>query len=1072
MLSGVPATSTSFKSTAVISFAKGYTPDSGGNSSPAGGFSPAQMRSAYGASSISFAGTSGDGTGETIAIIDAYDDPNAASDLTAFDNYYGLSNSFTFEKLSQNGSATSLPGTDPGGPNNANGTWEEEESLDIEWSHVMAPKANIILYEANNPGTLYTALQTANANPAVNVISMSFGSGQTSSEGSQNATYFSQPGITYVASTGDAGTPAGSPATLVNVVAVGGTALTAPSGRYSSESGWSDGGGGVDQYITDAQPSYQTFTVKAKSTTERTTPDVSIDASPNTGVPIYDTWDFGSSTPWVPGVEGGTSLAAPMFAGLVAVADQGRALNGLGSLGGFKAGATSDAYTLPRLYQLSAANFHDVTTGNNGLAAGVGYDLVTGIGTPIANLLVPDLAGAGTITGRAFVDNSGNGVYGGSDTPVAGATVYLDLNNDGTQDNNEPSATTNAQGIYTFTDEPAGGTIRLTSAAPTGDTLTSASSGSIVYGATDTINFTYQSQAASKLVFAQQPATTNQGATMSPITVDVDTAVGSVVPTDSSTVTLTLSSGTFSTGLNTVTATAVNGVATFNSLAIVASGTYTLTASDGSLTSAVSSSFNITKPTPTLTWAAPASITYGTALSSTQLDATASVPGTFSYSPAAGTVPPAGQNETLSVVFTPNDTADYQTASGTTTITVNPGPITLTGSELYLKRYASTSDDLDVWDSTSDTGSPSQVLSFSSITSLTLTAGAAADSFTADFSSGSVAPYEGLTVKGIGAAANNSLEIVGTGGSDSLFISGSTIELNSIYVQQSRIGNTYFRSPGAGESLNLSSGLLTLAPNTTGNIASEVFSSLSIGADGELAMPVASTPATRTLLQTGALNIAVSNSQWAGTLDLLNNDLDVSNGNLATIDSQVAQGYTTGIGGVLSSTAQSDTTQLTTLGVIQNSVDGTPNGAPLYGNNTLLGTFDGTSPASTDVLVKYTYYGDANLTGAVDGSDYNRIDSGYLTQATGWYNGDFNYDGVIDGSDYTLIDNAYNTQGASLAAQVAKPSASVAAKSSFVTATNLFSNTPISDQLASDPVSKTHRSLVTDVGLTSDQQVI
>jgi hypothetical protein len=93
-------------------------------------------------------------------------------------------------------------------------------------------------------------------------------------------------------------------------------------------------------------------------------------------------------------------------------------------------------------------------------------------------------------------------------------------------------------------------------------------------------------------------------------------------------------------------------------------------------------------------------------------------------------------------------------------------------------------------------------------------------------------------------------------------------------------------------------------------------------------------------------------------------------------------------------------------------------------------TFDGAVTADGDVLVKYTYYGDTNLDGQVDGTDYSRIDNGYISHLSGWYNGDFNYDGVIDGSDYTLIDNAYNTQGASLAAETAAATAQIAGGSS------------------------------------------
>ncbi len=93
-----------------------------------------------------------------------------------------------------------------------------------------------------------------------------------------------------------------------------------------------------------------------------------------------------------------------------------------------------------------------------------------------------------------------------------------------------------------------------------------------------------------------------------------------------------------------------------------------------------------------------------------------------------------------------------------------------------------------------------------------------------------------------------------------------------------------------------------------------------------------------------------------------------------------------------------------------------------------LGLFDAYNSASSDVLIKYTYYGDATLQGQVTGTDYSRIDNGYLTNGLGWFNGDFNFDGIINGSDYTLIDNAFNQQGASLAAQIASPSATASAE--------------------------------------------
>jgi len=206
-------------------------------------------------------------------------------------------------------------------------------------------------------------------------------------------------------------------------------------------------------------------------------------------------------------------------------------------------------------------------------------------------------------------------------------------------------------------------------------------------------------------------------------------------------------------------------------------------------------------------------------------------------------------------------------------------------------------------------------------------------------------------------------------------------------------------------------------------------SSLTIG--GTVKVVVASPhSSSSTLSVLGALILAGSTDNWTGSLDLGDSDLDLQNGSLATITDQIKQGYKGGTWtgpGITSSAAAGNPAHLTALGVIQNN----QGGASLY---TFIHPFDGTTPGASDILVKYTYYGDANLDGKVDGSDYSRIDNAYLadqtdpSEYTGWYNGDFNYDGVTDGSDYTLIDNAFNTQSASLASSIAGPSAAVTAE--------------------------------------------
>jgi autotransporter-associated beta strand protein/T5SS/PEP-CTERM-associated repeat protein len=163
----------------------------------------------------------------------------------------------------------------------------------------------------------------------------------------------------------------------------------------------------------------------------------------------------------------------------------------------------------------------------------------------------------------------------------------------------------------------------------------------------------------------------------------------------------------------------------------------------------------------------------------------------------------------------------------------------------------------------------------------------------------------------------------------------------------------------------------------------------------------------------------------SGVLDLTNNSADISASSLTAVTALVQRGYSLGTwngSGITSSNAAADTTHLTAVGVIQNN----QNGTALY---TASHPFEGTTPGASDILAKYTYYGDTNLDGKVDSSDYTRIDSAYLadktnpTSLTGWFNGDFNYDGVTNGSDYTLIDNAFNTQGAQISAQIATPTA-------------------------------------------------
>ncbi|MGO9109330.1 MAG: LamG-like jellyroll fold domain-containing protein, partial [Thermoguttaceae bacterium] len=569
LLSVVPTLPANLKSYPTFEFHG--IPDITGSSSPVG-LSPNQVRGAYGLGTIGSGAIvfhdsqgnaiQGDGSGQTIAIVDAYDDPNAANDLNQFSAYYGLpqfntGNGPTFQQLNQQG-LTTLPSPA------SIGTWGVEESLDIEWAHVMAPMANIILFEAtdNSNGNLYQAVQIAASTPGVVVVSMSFSADEYSGETGDDS-IFTTPsghlggsatiggpelsgGVTFLAAAGDYGAYASGsssivpqyPASSPNVVAVGGTSLYPSGNSYGSETAWGNGtssgteyggGGGISSY--EIQPSYQAGVVNSSystnnsafSTNQRTYPDVSADGNPSTGAPIYDSYDY-TTNPWASTQIGGTSLACPLWAGMIAVADQGRAILGFGSLDG-------PTQTLPALYNLPAADFNDIlydtaqgpsagntlpgpSTGPSPLySPGPGYDLATGLGSPVAGSILPALA-------------------------VGPPSI---------------------------------------------------------------------------LAIAQGPTSTLAGAMISPtITVDVEDASGHLVTSNNSDVTLSFGSNP-SGGylLGTCTVAAVNGVATFTGLTIDTAGNgYTLVASDGGLASATSAVFNITPDPAQPTVAAPASASF------------------------------------------------------------------------------------------------------------------------------------------------------------------------------------------------------------------------------------------------------------------------------------------------------------------------------------------------------------------------------------------------------------------------------------------------------------------------------
>ncbi|KOV57250.1 putative Ig domain-containing protein [Streptomyces sp. MMG1121] len=357
------------------------------------GLSPANLHSAYNLPTSA-------GSGMTVGIVDAYNDPNAESDLATYRSTYGLSSctkaNGCFKQVSQTGSTTSLPTNDSG--------WAGEEMLDIDMVSAVCPNCSIILVEANSASM---ADLGAAENEAVSLgakfVSNSWGGSEDSSQTSNDTSYFKHPGVAITVSSGDSAYGAEYPATSQYVTAVGGTALsTASNSRGWSESVWhtnSTEGTGSGCSAYDPKPSWQTDSGCSK----RMEADVSAVADPATGVAVYDT--YGGSG-WA--VYGGTSASSPIIASVYALS------------------GTPGASDYPAKYPYShTSNLYDVTSGNNGscspsyfCTAGTGYDGPTGWGTP---------NGTTAFTAGSSSGNTVTVTNPGSQSTTTGSSVSLQI---------------------------------------------------------------------------------------------------------------------------------------------------------------------------------------------------------------------------------------------------------------------------------------------------------------------------------------------------------------------------------------------------------------------------------------------------------------------------------------------------------------------------------------------------------------------------------------------------------------------------------------------------------------------
>jgi subtilase family serine protease len=324
------------------------------NAATPSGLSPASLQSAYKLPSATA------GTGRTIAIVDAFDDPNAAADLNTYRSFFGLPACTTangcFKKVSQTGSTTSLP--------TANGGWAQEISLDIDMVSAICPNCNIVLVEASSASfaNLGAAVNEAAALGAT-AISNSYG-GSDARDTSFGA-FYNHPHIAVTASSGDSGYGASYPASSHYVTAVGGTSLrTSTNTRGWTETAWSGAGSGCSAFNT-ALTGAASF---ATGCARRAEADVSAVADPATGVSVYDSFASGGLSGWL--TFGGTSVSAPIIAAVY--------------------GLAGNAATIDNNYPYThSTGLFDVTSGSNGTCpttqwchARVGWDGPTGLGTP------------------------------------------------------------------------------------------------------------------------------------------------------------------------------------------------------------------------------------------------------------------------------------------------------------------------------------------------------------------------------------------------------------------------------------------------------------------------------------------------------------------------------------------------------------------------------------------------------------------------------------------------------------------------------------------------------------------
>ncbi len=724
--------------------------------------------------------------------------------------------------------------------------------------------------------------------------------------------------------------------------------------------------------------------------------------------------------------------------------------------------------------QVDAALQNTATDMDDPTTAGfdTGYDARTGFGMIRADAAVASLTG--TISGTVYQDNNGNGVKDGSEPGLAGVTVFYDANNNGTLDAGEISATTNGTGAYSLANVPSGSDVvraitpsnfvatsgAVTVNLPGAGTVANTNFGFfplVFTGTSGNDSYTLQVDAGNTAnldVLVGGVLTYTVAKTLVPVLsfnlgdgddlLTVNYANGNPMPTngvnydggnnattagDSLVVngsnnadSITIANffifpGNGAVSVQNIENATVNGSGGNDTLLVESGFPANVAWDGGSGTNTLTYTGAPTPETLNLTTGSIANGTNTTTYANTQtLNVIAqSFNDVLNVSLASGapplTITAAGNPNTINLnAGASGSPVTILGNAGSATINVAAGyasPVTLSGpgsNNAIVVNATTGSDTISVTSTNVSVGVTS--VTYSNLASLTVNALDGNDTINIT----SAPPAATTIAGGLGNDVLNVNAALASSGSGTVFNGGTTstdqdtLNVNAGTFQLAGDPQTGTANLTVNDNANL---VFTAA--SSGGVNARHLAALNISAGNTATVNRPAAHANRAVLVLGAFSLNPT-----GKLDLGDSDMIVRNGDVTAINTLLTSGFANGFwsgNGINSAAARADATFRTALGVIKN-VNASNN--PIYGSGGSLGLFDGQDATTADVIVKYTWYGDADLSGKVDSADYALLDNGFTNHLSGWYNGDFTYDARVSGADYSVTDNAYNTQGSTV----------------------------------------------------------